>query len=68
MSMNEYEVIESIIAGNFNKLKEKADNAAIVKFGTKCSGIGCLFPEIYKKYAKEAMADLLKKPATLALM
>ncbi len=58
--MTEYETIRSAIVGNFNFLKEKADKAAVIKYGTKCSGIGFLFPNIYKKICKSNYGRIIK--------
>ncbi len=58
--MTEYETIRSAIVGNFKFLKEKADKAAVIKYGTKCSGIGFLFPNIYKKICKSNYGRIIK--------
>lgn len=56
----EYETIKSSIVGNYNILKEKADNAVKIKYGTRCSGIGCLFPNVYKKICKSDYGRIIK--------
>lgn len=58
--MDEYETIKSIIVGNFNNLKEKANNTVIKKYGTRCSGIGCLYPNVYKKICKSNYGRFIK--------
>lgn len=58
--MNEYEALKNTIVGNFKSLKEKADKAAVIKYSTKCSGIGYLFPDIYKKTCKSQYGRIIK--------
>lgn len=58
--MDEYETIKNIIVENFNILKEKANNAVTKKYGTRCSGIGCLYPNIYKKICKSDYGRFIK--------
>lgn len=57
--MNEYETLKNTFVGNFKILKEKADKAVVIKYSTKCSGIGYLFPAIYKKICKSQYGRII---------
>lgn len=53
------EVVEYAVK-NFDTLKEKADNAEIIKYGTFSNGLGCLYPKIRKEICKARYGRFLK--------
>lgn len=59
--LNKYNEIVEYAIDNFYILKEQADNAEIVKYGTDSTGLGCLYPEIRKKICNGKYGRFLKK-------
>lgn len=58
--LNNHSKVVEYAVENFDMLKEKADNAEIIKYGTFSNGLGCLFPRIQKEICKGQYGRFLK--------
>lgn len=59
--LNKHNEIVEFAIKSFDILKQKADNAEIIKYGTDSTGLGCLYPEIRKIICKGQYGRFLKK-------
>lgn len=59
--LGNYQHIIDHAVNNFEKLKQRADSAEIIRFGTESNGLGRLYPEIYRKLVKVSCGRYLKK-------